>query len=52
MAQQHLAVMNHEALADGESADDRHPQAVRAAHQAFDLLRDGLGARLTGTQRS
>ncbi|MER5796590.1 TetR family transcriptional regulator [Streptomyces sp. NPDC001980] len=46
--QRQLAVMNHEALADGESADARYPQAVRAAHQAFDLLDDGLGSQLTG----
>ncbi|MEU1167993.1 TetR family transcriptional regulator, partial [Streptomyces sp. NPDC005921] len=45
--QRQLAVMNHEALADGESADDRYPEAVRAARQAFDLLHDGLGAPLT-----
>ncbi|MEV5842535.1 TetR family transcriptional regulator [Streptomyces sp. NPDC051985] len=47
VVQRQLAVMNHEALADGESADDRYPEAVRAARQAFDLLHDGLGAPLT-----
>ncbi|MFG3295132.1 TetR family transcriptional regulator [Streptomyces sp. NPDC048179] len=47
VVQRQLAVMNHEALADGESADDRYPEAVRAARHAFDLLHDGLGAPLT-----
>ncbi|MFE2061412.1 TetR family transcriptional regulator [Streptomyces sp. NPDC059467] len=46
VVQQELAVMNHAPLADGASADDRYPEAVRAARQAFDLLEDGLGAQL------
>ncbi|WP_316775701.1 TetR family transcriptional regulator [Streptomyces sasae] len=46
VVQRQLAVMNHEALADGGSADDRYPEAVRAARQAFDLLDGGLGAQL------
>ncbi|MFJ4963452.1 DNA-binding transcriptional repressor AcrR [Streptomyces sp. ADI96-02] len=44
VVQRELALMNNACLADGESADDRYPEAVRAAHRAFDLLRDGLGA--------
>ncbi|MGW7546756.1 TetR/AcrR family transcriptional regulator [Streptomyces sp. NPDC054770] len=47
VAQQQLAVMNHAALADGESADGRYPEASRAAHQAFDLLDHGLRSQLT-----
>ncbi|MFJ3219467.1 TetR/AcrR family transcriptional regulator [Kitasatospora sp. NPDC086801] len=43
VVQRELAVMNQECLADGASADDRHPEAVRAVERAFDLLRDGLG---------
>ncbi|MEU9617564.1 MULTISPECIES: TetR family transcriptional regulator [unclassified Streptomyces] len=45
VVQRELALMNCACLARGESADDRYPEAVRAARQAFDLLRDGLGAR-------
>ncbi|MFJ5927646.1 TetR/AcrR family transcriptional regulator [Kitasatospora sp. NPDC092948] len=40
-----LADMNHQSLAGGQSATERYPEAVRAADRAFDLLRDGLGAR-------
>ncbi|MEU9345409.1 TetR family transcriptional regulator [Streptomyces sp. NPDC048278] len=47
--QRQLAVLNHVALAAGESADARHPEAVRATHQAFDLLDGGLGVRLRTT---
>ncbi|MFD4398917.1 TetR family transcriptional regulator [Kitasatospora sp. NPDC058478] len=43
VVQRELAVLNQECLADGASADDRYPEAVRAAERAFDLLRDGLG---------
>ncbi|MFJ8754037.1 TetR family transcriptional regulator [Streptomyces sp. NPDC102441] len=43
VVQGELAGMNQEALAGGESADDRYPEAVRAAERAFSLLRDGLG---------
>ncbi|GAA3836901.1 TetR family transcriptional regulator [Streptomyces coacervatus] len=52
VVQRELAVMNHECLAAGTSADDRHPEAVRAAERAFDLLRDGLGrhGQACGTQ--
>lgn len=42
VAQRELVLMNHERLADGESADERYPEAVRATNRAFDLLRDGL----------
>ena len=45
MVQRELADMNHECLVNGESAADRHPEAVRATDHAFDLLRDGLGSR-------
>ncbi|MEV8325944.1 TetR family transcriptional regulator [Kitasatospora sp. NPDC056731] len=43
VVQRELAVLNQECLAGGASADDRYPEAVRAAERAFDLLRDGLG---------
>ncbi|MFF3002013.1 TetR family transcriptional regulator [Kitasatospora sp. NPDC057940] len=43
VVQRELAVMNQERLADGTSADDHYPEAVRAAERAFALLRDGLG---------
>ncbi|MFJ7278224.1 TetR family transcriptional regulator [Kitasatospora sp. NPDC098663] len=43
VVQRKLAVMNQERLADGTSADDHYPEAVRAAERAFALLRDGLG---------
>lgn len=43
VVQRELAVMNQKCLADGESADDRYPEAVRASERAFNLLRDGLG---------
>jgi hypothetical protein len=52
VTQQQLAVMNHAALADGESADSRYPEAARAAHRAFDLLDDGLRSRLTLAERT
>ncbi|MEU9449079.1 TetR family transcriptional regulator [Streptomyces sp. NPDC048277] len=51
VVQRELAVMNQTRLADGESADERYPEAVRAAHQAFDLLDDGLRTHLTGAER-
>jgi len=40
--QRELLAMNHERLAGGQSAADRHPEAVRATNRAFDLLRDGM----------
>jgi AcrR family transcriptional regulator len=43
VVQRELAAMNYECLVNGESAADRHPEAVRATDHAFDLLRDGLG---------
>jgi AcrR family transcriptional regulator len=43
-AQHELVAMNRECLASGQSAADRYPEAVRAAHRAFDLLRDGMGS--------
>ena len=43
VVQQELALLNHACLAGGEFAEGRYPEAVRAARQAFDLLRDGLG---------
>ena len=43
VVQRELADLNHECLVNGESAADRHPEAVRATDHAFDLLRDGLG---------
>ncbi|ANP51030.1 AcrR family transcriptional regulator [Streptomyces griseochromogenes] len=45
VVQRELAELNHACLTGGESADARYPEAVRAAQQAFDLLRDGLGPR-------
>lgn len=45
VVQRELAFMNHEGIVNGESAADRHPEAVRATNRAFDLLRDGLGSR-------
>ncbi|GHE01249.1 TetR family transcriptional regulator [Streptomyces alanosinicus] len=42
VVQRELAVMNQEFLADGATAEEHHPKAVRAAERAFDLLRDGL----------
>lgn len=45
LAVQHeLAFMNHSALLAGSSADDRYPEAVRAAERAFALLRHGTAA--------
>jgi AcrR family transcriptional regulator len=44
MAQRELLAMNHECLASGQSAADRYPEAVRATHRVFDLLRDGMGS--------
>jgi AcrR family transcriptional regulator len=46
VVERELAFMNHECLVNGESAEDRYPEAVRAIDHAFDLLRDGLGSRL------
>ncbi|MEU8921808.1 hypothetical protein AB0D10_12865 [Kitasatospora sp. NPDC048545] len=43
VVQQEPAVTNQERLAAGTSADEHHPEAVRATERAFDLLRDGLG---------
>jgi len=43
VVQRELADLNHKCLVHGESASDRHPEAVRATDRAFDLLRDGLG---------
>ncbi|HEX4362484.1 MAG TPA: TetR family transcriptional regulator [Pseudonocardia sp.] len=43
VVQRELADLNHKCLVHGESASDRHPEAVRATARAFDLLRDGLG---------
>jgi AcrR family transcriptional regulator len=40
--QRELALMNHQCLANGQSAADRYPEAVRATNRAFDLLRDGI----------
>lgn len=51
VVQRQLADMNHVCLTAGESADERYPEAVRAAHLAFDLLDHGLAARRTGTER-
>ncbi|OIJ95486.1 TetR family transcriptional regulator [Streptomyces sp. MUSC 14] len=51
VVQRQLADMNHVCLTDGESADERYPEAVRAARLAFDLLDHGLAARRTGTER-
>ncbi|PXX71344.1 TetR family transcriptional regulator [Nocardia tenerifensis] len=45
VVQDELARMNHTCLAEGQSADDRYPEAVRATELAFDLLRDGLRDR-------
>ena len=45
VVERELAFMNHECLANGESAADRYPEAVRAIEHAFALLRDGLGSR-------
>jgi AcrR family transcriptional regulator len=42
VVQRELALMNHECLADGQSAANRYPEAVRAANQAFDQLQQGL----------
>ncbi|MDJ0382033.1 TetR family transcriptional regulator [Streptomyces sp. G-G2] len=42
VVQRELAHANHVCLIGGESAADRYPEAVRAVHHAFDLLRDGL----------
>ncbi|MFF8727119.1 TetR family transcriptional regulator [Streptomyces sp. NPDC015171] len=44
VVQRQLSEMNYESLAHGATADERYPDAVRAAQRAFDLLRDGLGA--------
>ena len=41
VVRQELAGMNQEGLAAGESADDRYPEAVRAAERAYSLLRCG-----------
>ena len=43
VVQRELADLNHKCLVHGDSASDRHPEAVRATDRAFDLLRDGLG---------
>jgi AcrR family transcriptional regulator len=51
VVQRQLADMNHVCLTDGESADERYPEAVRATHLAFDLLDHGLAARRTGAER-
>ncbi|WP_153339746.1 TetR/AcrR family transcriptional regulator [Nocardia aurantia] len=40
--QHELTFMNLAYLAEGESAADRYPAAVRATDHAYDLLRDGL----------
>jgi len=52
MVQRELAIMNHRCLMNGESATDRYPEAVRAANQAFDLLRNGLDSRKPQSNRS
>jgi AcrR family transcriptional regulator len=41
VVERELAFMNHGWLADGESAADRYPEAVRAIDHAFGLLREG-----------
>lgn len=38
-----LTFINHERLVGGQTAAERYPEAVRATHHAFDLLRDGQG---------
>ncbi|MBO0854869.1 MAG: TetR family transcriptional regulator, partial [Nocardia sp.] len=45
---QELAFMNHLCLESGQSADERYPEAVRAAEHAFDLLCDGLRGHRRG----
>jgi AcrR family transcriptional regulator len=47
LVQRELAAMNHERLANGESASDRYAEAVRTTNRAFDLLRDGFGSART-----
>ncbi|WP_019925088.1 TetR/AcrR family transcriptional regulator [Nocardia sp. BMG111209] len=42
--QHELTFTNHAYLAEGQSAADRYPAAVRATEHAFDLLRDGLNS--------
>ncbi|MEU2605977.1 TetR/AcrR family transcriptional regulator [Streptomyces albus] len=44
MVERELAEINHAHLVGGQSADDRYPEAVRAADRAYDLLRDGAGS--------
>ena len=44
VVQRELAYLNYECLVNGQSADERYPEAVRVANRAFDLLVDGLGA--------
>ncbi|MYX76946.1 MULTISPECIES: TetR/AcrR family transcriptional regulator [unclassified Streptomyces] len=48
VVQHELAVMNHTCLTAGESAGERHPEAVRAAERAFDLLSHGVGDKASG----
>jgi AcrR family transcriptional regulator len=43
--QHELAFMNHEYLVNGQSTDERYPEAVRATDLAFDLLGKGLDGR-------
>jgi AcrR family transcriptional regulator len=45
VVQRELLALNHEALAGGQSAVDRYPEAAKATERAFDLLRDGFQAR-------
>lgn len=41
--QRNLSEANWRALADGQTADQRHPMAVAEAERAFDLLAEGIG---------
>ncbi|MFD9791863.1 TetR/AcrR family transcriptional regulator [Streptomyces sp. NPDC059070] len=43
VVQRELSLVNQECLADGTTADDQYPLAVRAAERAYDLLCEGLG---------
>ncbi|WP_369373565.1 TetR/AcrR family transcriptional regulator [Streptomyces sp. cg36] len=43
VVQRELSLVNQECLADGTTADDQYPLAVRAAERAYDLLCEGPG---------